>query len=68
MLPGVVALAHGWGHERSSGMRVAQASPGANPNALLPVGPDSYEALSNQAFMTGIPVEVAATETDHDHS
>jgi hypothetical protein len=47
---------------------VAQASPGANPNALLPVGPDSYEALSNQAFMTGIPVEVAATETDHDHS
>jgi anaerobic selenocysteine-containing dehydrogenase len=68
VLPGVVALAHGWGHERSSGMRVAQASPGANPNALLPVGPDSYEALSNQAFMTGIPVEVAATETDHDHS
>ena len=41
-------------------MRVASATPGTNPNALLPAGPGSYDPLSNQAFMTGIPVEVEA--------
>jgi anaerobic selenocysteine-containing dehydrogenase len=59
LLPGVVALAHGWGHERASGMRVARAHPGVNPNVLLPVGEGSFEPLSSQAFMTGIPVEIA---------
>ncbi|RIL08110.1 MAG: formate dehydrogenase [Proteobacteria bacterium] len=59
LVRGVVALAHGWGHARAPGMRVAQAAPGVNPNALLPVGPDSFEPLSSQAFMTGIPVEMA---------
>ena len=40
-------------------MRVAQRTPGVNANALLPVGPGSFEPLSNQAFMTGVPVEIA---------
>jgi hypothetical protein len=31
-----------------------------NANALLPSGPGSYEKLSNQAHMTGVPIEVAA--------
>lgn len=60
LLRGVVALAHGWGQQRTPGMRLAQATPGVNANALLPVGPDSFEPLSSQAFMTGIPVELAA--------
>ncbi len=58
MKPGVVALVHGWGHQVSPSMRVAAASPGANPNILLPIGEGSYEPLSSQAHMTGIPVEV----------
>ena len=58
LMRGVVAMAHGWGNARTTGMRYARETPGANPNALLPIGADSYEALSNQAFMTGIPVEV----------
>jgi hypothetical protein len=29
-----------------------------NVNALLPSGPGSCERLSNQAHMTGIPVEI----------
>lgn len=53
---GVVAMTHGWGNARSSGMRVAQRYPGTNVNVLLPSGPGSYERLSNQAHMTGIPV------------
>ena len=56
--PGVVAMSHGWGNRDTSGLRVARRHPGVNANRLLPSGPGSFEPLSNQAFMTGIPVEV----------
>lgn len=56
---GVVAMTHGWGQERSHGLRVAKKYPGANVNALLPSGPGSYEKLSNQAHMTGVVVQVS---------
>ncbi len=56
--PGTVALTHGWGQQQSQ-MQVAKKYAGVNANELLPSGPGSYEKLSNQAFMTGIPVEVA---------
>lgn len=58
LMPGVVAMTHGWGHNQSSGMQVAQNKPGVNCNVLLPSGPGAYEPLSNQAHMTGVPVEV----------
>lgn len=57
--PGTVAMTHGWGHQ-NTGMSVAKKYPGTNANELLPSGPGSFEKLSNQAFMTGIPVEVEA--------
>jgi anaerobic selenocysteine-containing dehydrogenase len=60
LMPGVVSMVHGWGHAASPRLRVAAAHPGANPNALLPVGEGSYEPLSSQAHMTGIAVEVKA--------
>jgi anaerobic selenocysteine-containing dehydrogenase len=60
LMPGVVAMSHGWGNNSTSGMRVAQAHPGVNANALLPSGPGSFEPLSSQAHMTGVPVEVAS--------
>lgn len=56
--PGVIAMTHGWGNERTPGMRVANRYPGVNVNVLLPVGPGSYEKLSNQAFMSGVPVSI----------
>ncbi len=58
LMPGVVAMTHGWGHRDAKGMRVAGEKHGVNCNALLPSGPGSFEPLSNQAHMTGIPVEV----------
>lgn len=58
--PGVVAMTHGWGNRRSSGLKVAQQFPGTNVNQLLPTGPASFEKLSNQAHMTGIPVQILA--------
>ncbi len=63
LLPGVVAMPHGWGQALTTGMRVAQRTPGANCNRLLPTGPGSFEPLSGQAHMTGVPVEVVAFET-----
>ncbi|MEO2172764.1 MAG: molybdopterin-dependent oxidoreductase [bacterium] len=57
--PGTVAITHGWGHERTR-MNVARKYAGVNANELLPSGPGSFEKLSNQAFMTGIPVSVEA--------
>jgi formate dehydrogenase len=59
MMPGVVGIEHGWGHASATGMRFAASTPGANANRLLPHGPGSYEPVSNQAHMTGIPVEVS---------
>jgi anaerobic selenocysteine-containing dehydrogenase len=56
---GVVAMTHGWGNAQTPGMRVAYETPGTNQNALLPSGPGSYDPLSNQAFMTGVPVDLA---------
>lgn len=58
LMQGVVAMTHGWGHARTPGMRVARDKPGVNCNALLPSGSNSYEPLSNQSHMTGIPVDV----------
>lgn len=59
LMAGVVAMAHGWGQGESKGMRVASGAPGVNCNALLPSGPGSFEPLSNQSHMTGIPVQVS---------
>ena len=56
--PGVVSIQHGWG--RQSGMRLATDKPGVNVNRLLPSGPGLFDPLSNQAWMTGIPVTVTS--------
>jgi len=58
--PGVVAMTHGWGNTQSSQLNVANTYPGVNANDLLPSGDDAYEKISNQSFMTGIPVDVDA--------
>ncbi len=58
--PGVVAIPHGWGNAETPGMAVAQKTAGENVNVVLPSGPGSFEPLSSQAHMTGIPVSVVA--------
>lgn len=60
MMPGVVAINHGWGHTMAAGMQVARATAGVNANALLPSGPGAFEPVSNQAHMTGVSVDVTA--------
>lgn len=56
---GTVAITHGWGYQGKT-MKMAAKYAGSNVNDLLPTGPGSYEKISNQAFMTGVKVEVNA--------
>ncbi|MEM6290524.1 MAG: molybdopterin-dependent oxidoreductase [Myxococcota bacterium] len=61
LMPGVVALPHGWGHQ-ASGMGVAGKTRGVNVNILAADGPDNLEPVSGMAHLTGIPVEVRAAD------
>lgn len=47
---GVVAMTHGYGRH--------ETGRGENCNVLLPSGPGSYDRFSNQAYMSGINVDV----------
>jgi anaerobic selenocysteine-containing dehydrogenase len=55
LMPGVVCIPHGWGHEAGAGA-VAAAKPGANCNALIDRG--VIEPLSGMSFLNGVPVTV----------
>jgi anaerobic selenocysteine-containing dehydrogenase len=56
--PGVVAMSHGFGNDRTPGMPIAQAYPGVNVNALSPSGAGSFDPVSAMSHLTGIAVEV----------
>jgi anaerobic selenocysteine-containing dehydrogenase len=61
VMPGVVSLPHGWGHDRE-GVRlsVASARPGASVNDVTD---DAFvDALSRASSLSGVPVEVAPVE------
>jgi len=58
LMRGVVALPHGWGHQRARGLTVASATHGVNVNLLAADGPDALEPVSGMARLTGIPVTI----------
>ncbi|MCG8590871.1 MAG: molybdopterin-dependent oxidoreductase [Proteobacteria bacterium] len=58
LMPGTVALPHGWGHQHALGLSVANKTTGVNANLLAADGPDALERVSGMAHLTGIPVEV----------
>lgn len=58
LLPGTVALPHGWGHQHAKGLGVASRTRGVNVNLLAADGPGRLERISGMAHLTGIPVEV----------
>lgn len=58
VMPGVISLPHGWGHDAPGiGMRVAAEHAGTNSNVLA----DELlvDAVSGNAVLNGIPVELA---------
>ena len=58
LMPGTVALPHGWGHQHADGLGTASRTRGVNVNLLAADGPDQLEPISGMAHLTGIPVEV----------
>lgn len=60
LMPGTVALPHGWGHQIATGLSVASRTRGVNVNLLAADGPDRLERISGMAHLTAIPVEVRA--------
>ena len=58
LMPGSVALPHGWGHQHADGLGVASRTTGVNVNLLAADGPERIERLSGMAHLTGIDVEI----------
>jgi anaerobic selenocysteine-containing dehydrogenase len=55
MMPGVVSLPHGWGHDQpGTRLGLAAERPGANLNALL--DETLRDPLSGNAVLAGVPV------------
>jgi anaerobic selenocysteine-containing dehydrogenase len=58
MMPGVVSLPHGWGHDLAgTRLGVAAERPGVNLNALL--DENLRDPLSGNAVLSGVAVEMA---------
>jgi len=57
LMPGTVALPHGWGHQDSK-MGVARKTTGVNVNLLAADGPGKLEKVSGMAHLTGFLVDV----------
>lgn len=64
LLPGTVALPHGWGHAAAEGLRVAKQTTGVNANVLSADGAAALEPLSGMARLTAIAVEVTAAAAE----
>ena len=58
LMPGTVALPHGWGHQHATGLSVASRTSGVNVNLLAADGPDALERVSGMAHLTGFVVDV----------
>ena len=57
MMPGVVSLPHGWGHDQAdTALGVAARRPGANLNAI--VDDRARDPLSGNAVLNGTPIEM----------
>ncbi len=58
LMPGTVALPHGWGHQHATGLSIASKTTGVNVNLLAADGPDRLERVSGMAHLTGFVVSV----------
>jgi anaerobic selenocysteine-containing dehydrogenase len=57
LMPGVVSLPHGWGHDvEETRLSVAKAHPGVNTNRLT--DDQAYDEASGTAVLFGTPVRI----------
>jgi anaerobic selenocysteine-containing dehydrogenase len=60
VMPGVVSLPHGWGHDRA-GIRLGVASRNAGVSINDVIDDQRIDTLTGTAVLNGTPVEVEAT-------
>ncbi len=58
LMPGTVAIPHGWGHQHARGLSIAGKLGGANVNLLAADGAAAVEPVSGMAHLTGIRVRI----------
>jgi anaerobic selenocysteine-containing dehydrogenase len=59
MMPGVVSLPHGWGHDRQGAeLKIAALNPGVNVNALISEG--ARDPLSGNSVLNGVAISLKA--------
>jgi anaerobic selenocysteine-containing dehydrogenase len=68
LMPGTVALPHGWGHQHARGLSIAGKTGGVNVNLLAADGPDRLERVSGMANLTGFCVDVTPAAGPRDPS
>ncbi|MFO7562353.1 MAG: molybdopterin-dependent oxidoreductase [Enhygromyxa sp.] len=68
LMPGTVALPHGWGHQHARGLSVAGKTSGVNVNLLAADGPQRLERVSGMAHLTGFCVDVSPAAGARDPS
>ena len=62
VMPGVVSLPHGWGHQKPGvNMSIARKQEGANCNTLT--DDKFFDKISGNAALNGVPVKVSAAQT-----
>ncbi len=62
LMPGSVAIPHGWGHQHAKGLNVANKTKGVNVNILAGSGHDSIDPLSGMSRLTAIDITIEAAE------
>lgn len=58
IVPGTIAIPHGWGHKGTGGWKIANRAGGVNVNQLMSSDPADVEALAGMSWLTGVPVQV----------
>ncbi|HVW31842.1 MAG TPA: molybdopterin dinucleotide binding domain-containing protein, partial [Acidimicrobiia bacterium] len=56
MVPGNVAIPHGWGH--SAGWKRANAAGGVNINELVSAAPGDIEPVAGMSVLSGVPIRI----------
>ena len=62
MVPGNVAIPHGWGH--AGGWRRANAAGGVNINDLVSAAPSDIEPVAGMSVLSGVPIRIEPVPAD----
>jgi len=62
LMPGAVAIPHGWGHQHAKGLQVANKTKGVNVNILAGSGDGTIDPLSGMSRLTAIEITVEAAK------